>query len=79
MPKQVIAIDNSASLPLSEEIMEALGLETGAKVSLEIVGHTLIVRSVEESQRSEEFAQTFQSILNRRKSAYEQLAEGPQA
>jgi antitoxin component of MazEF toxin-antitoxin module len=79
MPRQVITIDNSASLPLSEEIMEALGLETGAKVSLEIVGHTLIVRSVEESQRSDEFAQAFQSILIRRKPAYEQLAEGPQA
>jgi antitoxin component of MazEF toxin-antitoxin module len=78
MLRQVITIGNSASLPLSEEILEALGLETGAKVSLEIVGHTLLVRAVEETERSEKFAQTFQSVLKRRKSAYEQLAEGPQ-
>lgn len=78
MLRQEITIENPSSLPLTKEIVEALGLNVGAKVSLEIVGQTLIIRSVEETQRAEQFAHTFQFVLKRRLPAYNQLAEGPQ-
>ena len=74
MIKQIATIDDKASLSLSQEAMDALRLTSGTKVNIEIVGHTLIIRSIEEAERAEEFSQTFQSILKKRKSAYEQLA-----
>ena len=78
MSKQVITLENPSSIPLTKEIIEALGLNAGVKISLEVIGPMLIIRSVEETQQTEQFAQTFQSVLKHRKSAYEQLAQGPQ-
>ncbi len=76
MTKQIATIDDKAALSLPQEAIDALGLTPGARVNIEIVGHTLIIRSIEETARAEEFSQTFQSVLKKRKSAYEQLAEG---
>jgi hypothetical protein len=45
---------------------------------IEIVGRALVVRSVEEAQRSRDFAKIFESVLKRRQKAYEKLAEGPE-
>ena len=78
MSRQVITIENPSSIPLTKEIIETLGLNAGVKISLEIVGSMLIIRSVEETQRTEQFTQTFQAVLKHRKSAYEKLAQGSQ-
>lgn len=45
--------------------------------SVEIVGRARVVRSVDEARRSAEFISTFESILSKRRSAYEELAKGP--
>jgi hypothetical protein len=37
----------------------------------------VIVRSVEEAQRSRDFVNAFESILTKRRSAYQELAKGP--
>jgi antitoxin component of MazEF toxin-antitoxin module len=74
MLKQTITVDNSLSVCIPQEIVEALGFTPGSQINLEVVGHTLIIRSATEANRTEEFIQTFQSILERRKSAYEELA-----
>ncbi len=76
MLKQTITLDDSVSVCIPQEIVEALGFTPGSKINLEVVGHTLIIRSATEVQRTEEFVETFQSILERRKSAYEELAKG---
>jgi antitoxin component of MazEF toxin-antitoxin module len=74
MLKQTITVDNSLSVCIPQEIVEALGFTPGSQINLEVVGHTLIIRSATEANRTEEFIQTFQSILERRKLAYEELA-----
>ena len=74
---KTITIDEQSSLALSPEVMEALGVEAGAKLDVEIVGRAMIVRSVEEAARSREFVHAFESVLCRRQRAYEKLAEGP--
>jgi antitoxin component of MazEF toxin-antitoxin module len=74
---ETITIDERSSVALSPEVMEALGVEAGAKVDVEIVGRAMVVRSVEEAERSREFTHAFESILRRRQKAYEKLAEGP--
>jgi antitoxin component of MazEF toxin-antitoxin module len=77
MPRTITTIDQSASLALPPEAVDALGVEAGAELDVEIVGRALVVRSVEEARRSREFIDAFESILQRRRKAYERLAEGP--
>jgi len=41
------------------------------------VGRALVVRSVDEARRSREFMSAFELILSRRRTAYDELAKGP--
>jgi len=78
MSRTITTIDQFASLALPSEAVDALGVEAGAELDVEIVGRALVVRSVEEARRSREFIDAFESILQRRRKAYERLAEGPE-
>ncbi len=77
MARTIATIDDRSSLELPSEAIEALGVEAGAELDVEIVGRAVVVRSIEEARRSREFLDAFESILSRRRKAYEQLAEGP--
>ena len=77
MSKTTTTIDQSASVSLPPEAVDALGVEAGGELDVEIVGRALVVRSVEEAQRSREFLDSFESILTTRRSAYHELAKGP--
>jgi len=77
MPRATTTIDERSSLALPSEAIDALGVEAGAELDIEIVGRAVVVRSIEEAQRSRKFLDTFESILSRRRNAYERLAEGP--
>jgi antitoxin component of MazEF toxin-antitoxin module len=77
MSRRITRIDETALVSLPREAVEALGVGKGGELDIEIVGRALVVRSVEEAQRSPEFANIFESVLRRRQKAYEQLAEGP--
>lgn len=70
-------VDQASSVPLPSEALKALGVEAGAELEVEIVGRALVVRSVEEAKRSREFTKAFESILTRRRTAYDDLAKGP--
>ncbi|MGI9069289.1 MAG: hypothetical protein ACR2HX_23165 [Pyrinomonadaceae bacterium] len=78
MSKRITTIDDASSVLLPQEAVDALGVGAGGEVDIEIVGRALVVRSVEEAQRSREFVDIFESVLKRRREAYEQLAEGPE-
>ena len=77
MSQQIAVVDHKASLSLPQEAIDALRLNNGGEVNIEIVGCTLIICSVAEAGRARGFAQAFQFVLKRRKGAYKQLAEGP--
>ena len=62
--KTVITLDQHSSVALPPEALDALGIEAGAEVEVEVVGRALVVRSVEEARRSAEFISAFESILN---------------
>lgn len=76
--KRITTINDASSVLLPQEAVDALGVGAGAELDIEIVGRALVVRSVEEAQRSREFVNIFESVLKRRRLAYEQLAEGPE-
>ena len=77
MPKTTTTIDQASSVSLPPEALDALGVEAGAELDVQIIGRALVVRSVEEAERSREFIDSFESILTRRRSAYDELAKGP--
>ena len=77
MSKTITTLDQRSSVPLPREALDALGIEAGAEVEVEIIGRAVVVRSVEEARRSRDFMSAFQSILTRRRTAYEELAKGP--
>ena len=77
MPKIVTTLDQYCSIALPREALNALRVEAGAEVEVEIIGRALIVRSVEEARRSAEFITAFESILSKRRTGYAELAKGP--
>ena len=77
MPRTTTTSDQAASVALPPEALDALGVEAGAELDVEIIGRALVVRSVEEARRSHEFIDSFESILVKRRSAYDELAKGP--
>jgi antitoxin component of MazEF toxin-antitoxin module len=76
MSKIIARIDQHSSVALPPEALDALGVEAGAELDIEIVGRALVIRSVEEARRSGDFMSTFESILSRRRTAYDELAKG---
>lgn len=76
MSKTVTTLDQRSSVALPPEAIEALGVEVGAELEVEIVGRALVVRPVEEARRSRDFMSSFESILPRRRTTYEELAKG---
>lgn len=70
-------IDQGSSVALPPEALEALGVTEGSEVDVEVVGRAVVVRSLEEAHRSREFNSTFESILTKRRTAYQELAKGP--
>ena len=77
MPKTTTTIDQAASVSLPPEAVDALGVEAGAELDVEIIGRAVVVRSVEEARRPREFIDSFESILAKRRGAYDELAKGP--
>src|SRR6267142_2546887 len=70
MSKTITKIDEASSVSLPPEAIDALGVGAGGELDIEIVGRALVVRSVEEAQRSREFDTIFESVLQRRQHAY---------
>ena len=77
MSKSLTTLDQSSSVALPPEALEALGVEAGAELEVEIVGRAVVVRSVEEAKRSRDFISAFQLILSKRSAAYKELDKGP--
>jgi antitoxin component of MazEF toxin-antitoxin module len=77
MSKTVATLEQRSSVPLPPEALDALGIQAGAEVEVEIVGRALVVRPIEEARRSAEFISAVESILSKRRTAYEELAKGP--
>ncbi len=77
MSKRITTLDDTASVSLPPEAVDALGVNAGDELDIQIVGRALVVRSADEARRSNEFADIFESVLMKRRRAYEQLAEGP--
>lgn len=74
MLETIKTIDGESLLPLSDDVLSSLGLAPGSQVRLTVVDNTLVIQA--EEATDDDFVQTFQTILERRRPAYEELAEG---
>lgn len=74
MLETIKTIDGESLLPLSDDVLSSLGLTPGSQVRLTVVDNTLVIQA--EEATDDDFVQTFQTILERRRPAYEELAEG---
>jgi len=77
MSRRITTIDDAASISLPPEAVRALGVKPGKELDVEVVGRAVVVRSVEDARRSRNFLDLFESIMQRRRKAYEKLAEDP--
>ena len=75
MLEQIRTVDGEALLPLPADALAAIGFQPGDQVEVTVVGQSLVVQipSAEKPIESE-FIQTFQGVMEKRRSAYEELA-----
>jgi antitoxin component of MazEF toxin-antitoxin module len=67
---------DAAAVLLPGELLEELGLKVGDEVEVVVIEGTLVLRRTDEEERSRRVEESTQSVLQRRKSAFEELAKG---
>ena len=72
--EKIRTIDGESLLPLSADVLSALGLQPGASVQLTVVDKALVVQSPDVKPANADALQVFRTVLNRRRPAYEELA-----
>jgi len=65
-----------ATVRLPGEILEGLGLAVGDEVEMFLVERTLVVRPLSEAERADKIDAITNDVIERRTSAYEELARG---
>lgn len=74
--KQIVAAEPSSALHLPQEMLDAIGVESGSEVDVAIIDGTLVVRSIEEAERARKIEAATADVFERRASAFAELAEG---
>jgi antitoxin component of MazEF toxin-antitoxin module len=72
--KKLMALGDSAAIILTQDLLEMLGLELGQEVELSVVGRTLVIRSVQESERAEGLRPAADQVFERRRGLLTRLA-----
>lgn len=65
-----------ATVRLPGEILEGLGLAVGDEVEMFLVERTLVVRPLSEVERADKIDAVTNDVIERRTTAYEELARG---
>lgn len=75
MLEKIRTVDGENLLPLPADVLAAIGLQPGGQVEVTVVGQSLVVQlPSEEKLPGSEFVQTFQSLMEKRRDAYQELA-----
>jgi antitoxin component of MazEF toxin-antitoxin module len=75
--QQIIAVGGSLALPLPSEVLTALGIHAGDAVTVSVVGRQMVVEPISAAERQEKLQAVLDDVFERRRSAYQKLAEGP--
>jgi len=74
--KQINVSADPSILQLPREILDEMGVADGDEVDVSIVDRTVVLMRLDEVERAQKLARATQSVLKRRKQAYEELAKG---
>lgn len=74
--KRIDTSEDSSAILLPQEVLDQLGINAGDEVDLSVVDRTLILRPLDEVERARKIEDAINTVFERRKSAYEQLAKG---
>ena len=74
--KRIMASEDSATLRLPREILDALGVCDGDEIDVSVTERTLTLRSLDEAERARKIGAATEAVFERRRAAYEELARG---
>ena len=74
--KRIMASEDSATLLLPQEILNAMGVNDGDEIDVSVTDGTLTLRSLGEAERARKLGAATEAVFERRKAAYEELAKG---
>lgn len=73
---EIKMLDGAPVLRLTQEMLDALGVEIGDKVEITVAEYKLLIRAVAEAERQAKLDKIFAELMIERDSAYRKLAEG---
>lgn len=74
--KRIATSNDSAAVLLPQELLDQLNISAGDEVDLVVIDRTLILRPLDEAERALRIEDVTSSVLDRRTSAYQELAKG---
>lgn len=74
MLETIKSIDGETLLPISADALSALGLQPGAQVMVTVIEQSVVIQPIEAVPADSEFVQTLKSVLDKRRSAFQELA-----
>ena len=74
--KRITVSENPATLLVPQEILDKMGIADGDEVDVSVVDRTLVLMPMDEVERAQKFGTVTKTVLERRKSAYQELAKG---
>ena len=74
--KRIMASEDSVTLLLPREILDAMGVNDGDEIDVSVTDRTLTLRSLAEAERAQKIGAATDGVLERRRAAYEELAKG---
>ena len=74
--KRIDVSKDSTAIILPQDVLDQLGINAGDEVDMSVVDGTLILRPLDEVERAHRIEEATDTVFERRKSAYEQLAKG---
>ena len=74
--KRIMASEDSATLLLPKEILDAMGVNVGDEIDVSVTDRTLTLRSLDEAERARKLCTATEAVFERRRVAYEELAKG---
>ena len=76
--ERITAVGETAALLLPKEVLDKLGIAIGDEVELSLIDRTLMLQPLDEAARGQQLAAITTIVFARRRSAYTQLAQGPE-
>ncbi len=74
--RKVTAVNGSAAILLSTDLLTALGVGVGDEVDVVVVDGVLVVRSLDEAARASTVEAVAEAMFQRRRTVYQELARG---